>query len=316
MYSLHVQLKSERRIAMALTHLDKKVIGTYLSDVWKQELGTAKDPANRRWYEDGANHSGIGLYGGLTDTASTELIFDESQKAFTPESVVCDAATVDNRNGLAPQSTVELSHMYGNTTTTTHSTTNSIKAGVGLEFKAKATIFGIGGEAATKISFEYTHSWTDSTSVSETESHTFKQSVPINVPSGKVYQVVLTAKSQKLTVPYRALIYVHGMTETWFEGRVNGHYNWSMSAGEAFEKIGQWGKAGPESFSYGRDPKNGSRGVITQQGKVTAQQTADFVAQVYDITDSFKDERAPRRARVSAIGSAPMSGKLVQEIPF
>lgn len=303
---------------MALTYLDKKVIGTYLSDVWKQELGTGKDPANGKWYEDGANHHHIGLYGGLTDTASTELIFDESQKAYTPEKIVCDTAILDNRNGLAPQSTVELSYTYGNSTTTTHSTTNSIKVGVGFEFKAKATIFGIGGEATTKLSFEYTHSWTKSKSESETESHTFKQSVPINVPTGKVYQVVLMAKSQKLTVPYRALIYVDGITETWFEDRVKGHYNWSMRAGDAFAKIGQWGKAGPESHSYGRDPNRSSRGVITQQGQVTAQQTADFVGKVYDITDSYEDERAPRLARVSPIESASISipGNLVQEIPF
>jgi len=62
----------------------------------KKELGTGKDPANRKWYEDGANHDGIGLYGGLTDTASTELLFDESQKAYTPQKVVCDTATLDN----------------------------------------------------------------------------------------------------------------------------------------------------------------------------------------------------------------------------
>jgi len=303
-------------IAMALIHLDKKVIGLYLSDVWKKELGTGKDPANRKWYEDGANHDGIGLYGGLTDTASTELLFDESQKAYTPQKVVCDTATLDNLNGLAPQSTVELSYTYGNSTTTTHSTTNSLKVGVGFEFKAKATIFGIGGEATTKLSFEYTHSWTKSTSESESESHTFKQSVPIHVPSGKVYQVVLTAKSQKLTVPYRALIYVDGWTETWFEDRVKGHYNYSMSAGDAFLRIAQWGKAGAESHSYGRDPKNSSRGVITQYGQVTAQQTADFVAQVFDITDSYKNERAPRLTKVFAIGTVPISGNLVQEIPF
>jgi hypothetical protein len=301
---------------MTLTHLDKKVIGSYLSAVWKQELGTGKDPANGKWYEDGADHRGIGLYGALTDTALTELIFEESQKAYTPEIVVCDTATLDNRNGLAPQSTVELSYTYANSTTTSHSTTNSIKVGVGFEFKAKATLFGIGGEATTKLSFEYTHSWTDSTSESETHSYTFKQSVPITVPAGRVYQVILSAKSQKLTVPYRALIYVDGTTETWFEDRVKGHYNWSMSIGDAFAKIGQWGKAGAESHCYGRDPTNYGRGVITQYGKVTAQQTANFVAQVYDITASFKDERAPGLMRVFSVESAPVAGKLVHEIPF
>ena len=176
--------------------------------------------------------------------------------------------------------------------------------------------FGIGADITTKMSFEYTHSWTDSTSESETRSYTFRQSAPITVPAGKVYKVVLTAKSQKLTVPYRALIYVDGVTETWFEDRVKGHNNWSLRAGEAFEKIGQWGKAGAESHSYGRDPQKFWQGVITQYGKVTAQQTANFVAQVYDITASFKDEQEPGVMRLLSVESAPVAGKLVHEIPF
>jgi hypothetical protein len=301
---------------MALTHLDKKILGKYLSDMWKRELCTGRDPANGKWYENGANNDKAGLYGALTDNASTELLFDESQKAYTPESIVCDTATLDNRNGLAPQSTVELAYTYANATTTTHSTTNSIKVGVGFEIKAKASIFGIGGEATSKINFEYTHSWTDSRSENVSQSHTFKQSVPINVPSGRVYQVVLTAKSQQLTVPYRALIYVDGITETWFEGRVKGHYNWSLGAGLAFSKIAQWGLAGSESNSYGRDPKQPYRGVITQHGQVTAAQTADFVAKVYDITDTYKDERAPRLLRIAPRESMPISGVLVEEITF
>jgi len=89
-----------------------------------------------------------------------------------------------------------------------------------------------------------------------------------------------------------------------------------MSAGDAFLRIAQWGKAGAESHSYGRDPKNSSRGVITQYGQVTAQQTADFVAQVFDITDSYKTSGRHASQKVFAIGTVPISGNLVQEIPF
>lgn len=297
---------------MALTHLNKDVVCKYLTDMWRKELNTRQNPAGKKgqWKEEGAEPWSKGLYGGLTDTASTKLVFDESQKAYTPDIVVCNTATLDNRNGLAPKSTVELSYTYTDSTTTTHSTTNSIKAGVGFEFKAKATIFGIGGEATTKVSFEYTHSWTESTSECKSKSITFKQNVPIDVPNGKVYQVILTAKSQRLTVPYRALIFVDGRTDTWFESRVQGHYCHIKAAGEAFSKIAQWGLAGPESQSYGADPKRPSRGVITQRGLITAQQTTDFRAAVYDITDRYKDER------VFAIQGVPMAGHLVREIPF
>jgi hypothetical protein len=296
--------------------LDKKIIGGYVAEVWKKELNTGKDPANGRWYENGAQAGHLGLYGGLTDNASTELIFDEAQKNYYPECVVCDTATLDNRNGLAPQSTVELHHSYSNSTTTTHSTTNSLKVGVAEEIKAKVTLFGIGAESTTKFSFEYTHSWSDSTSVNESNTYTFKQGVTINTPAGKVYKAVLTARSQQLSVPYRAMIYVTGITETWFEDRVAGHYNWQMSAGDAFEKIARWGLAGSESHCYGRDPKDPCAGTIAQNGRVTARQTSDFVAKIYDITDTYEDETEQGMLKTCSVHAHPLMARLVMEIPF
>ncbi len=55
---------------MGLEYLDKNILGKYLSDMWKKELNTGRDPANRKWYENGANNDGIGLYSGITDHAS------------------------------------------------------------------------------------------------------------------------------------------------------------------------------------------------------------------------------------------------------
>ena len=300
---------------MALQFLDKTTIGSYLQRMWQRDLNTGEDPANGKWWENGANNDHIGLYGGLTDNASTQLAFNESQKQYIPEAVVCDTATIDNRNGLAPSSTVQLAYNYSKSSSTTHSTTDSIKVGIGVDIKASATIFGVGADVTTKFSFEYTHAWGTSNTETESQSYTFSQSVPVTVPSGKVYQVVLTAMSQKLVVPYTATVYVSGTTETWFEDRINGHYNWMMDAGTAFANIGQWGLAGSQSPQY-------TRAGVTQSGTVTAQQTTQFVATVYDITETFKpDGHPPALRRTIALDAAgqsadPVQGVVVQRIEF
>ena len=291
---------------MSLQFLDKTMIGSYLTAMWKKQLSTHADPANGKWLEDGANHDRHGLYGGLTDSAATQLQLDESSKQYIPEQVVCDDATLDNLNGLAPSSTVTLSYQYANSASTSHSTTDSIKVGVGVEVKASATLFGVGAEVTTKFSFEYTHSWSSSATESTSRAFTFSQSVPVNVPAGKVYKVVLTAMSQKLIVPYTATIAVHGVTETWFEDRVKGHYNHTMSAARAFANIGEWGLAGAQSASY-------SAAGVSQRGTVTASQTTQFVAKIYDITATYKPQGLqPNAAR----RSLPVEAVLVQEIPL
>lgn len=297
---------------MALQFLDKSTIGSYLSAMWQKDLNTGEDPANGQWYENGANGDGIGLYGGLTDNAATQLQFDESSKQYIPQAVVCDSATLDNTNGLAPNSTVQLSYQYSNSSSTTHSTTDSIKVGIGVDIKASATFFGVGVDVTTKFSFDYTHAWGTSTTETESNTYTFSQSVPITVPTGKVYQVVLTAMSQKLIIPYTATVAISGSTETWFEDRINGHYNWNMDGGSAFQLIGQWGLAGTNSPSY-------SSAGVTQNGTVTAQQTTQFVAKVYDITASQGNQAGLLRySPVAEDGSseAPVNGNLVEEIPF
>lgn len=300
---------------MSLTFLDKATISSYLQKMWQKDLNTTEDPANGQWYENGANNDNIGLYGGLTDNAATQLQFNEAQKQYIPEAVVCDTATLDNRNGLAPSTTVQLSYSYAKSSSTTHSTTDSIKVGVGVDIKASATIFGVGADVTTKFSFEYTHSWGTSTTETETNTYTFSQSVPVTVPEGKVYQVVLTALSQKLVIPYTATVAISGTTETWFEDRINGHYNWMLDAGTAFADIGQWGLAGSDSTSY-------SAAGVTQSGTVTAQQTTQFVAQVYDITATYQPNSvAPAIARAATIApngssAAPVQGRLVKSIPL
>src|SRR5262249_16064130 len=73
-------INSSKVQQMSLQFLDKTVIGSYLQAMWKRDLNTGKDPANGKWFENGANNDHVGLYGGLTDNAATQLAFNESQK--------------------------------------------------------------------------------------------------------------------------------------------------------------------------------------------------------------------------------------------
>lgn len=298
---------------MSLQYLDKNLLGQYLSAAWKKNLNTGKDPANGRWYEDGANHDKVGLYGGLTDNLATQLIFDTNQQVYQPQQVVTATAVADNRNGLAPHQTVQLSHQYSNTTSVTHSETIGFKVGISESIKAKADFIVAGAEETTTLSVEFNFSWTESKTETQSVTDTFSQQVPIDVPSGKVYQAILYATNQVITVPYRALVYVNGRTETWFEDRVQGHFNWSVDAATMFTWINQYGAAGAQSHMYGSD---GSQGIVTIHGTLTAQQLINFDGKIYDITSTYIDHStAPGVSRV-AVNNAPGQGQLVNEIKF
>lgn len=301
---------------MALQFLDKAKIGSYLTAMWQKDLKTDEDPANGEWYEKKPNGKTGGLYGGLTDNAETKLEFDEASQKYFPELAVRDTATLDNRNGLAPHAKARLVYQYTNSATTTHSTSNSVKVGIGLEITAKATIpiIGAGGEVKTTFNFDYTHEWGDTQSKTESKTLVFSQSVEIDVPTGKVYQAVLEALGQKLIVPYTATIKVTGMTETWFEDRIDGRYNYKMLARDAFEKIRKWKLAGSESSSF-------SRKGFSQKGTVSAEQTTHFVAKIYDVTEAYEKEKthsATERVIIDEGGKAStvLEGNLVMTIPF
>ena len=121
---------------MALTNLVEALVVDHLKRLWRARLGPHPGaPGTDIVY-------GTQLTSGLRDQAATELVFDESQKDYIPASIVCDTATIDNRNGLAPHASVELSYTYAQSVSSSHSTSNSIKVGVGADIKGKATIFG------------------------------------------------------------------------------------------------------------------------------------------------------------------------------
>ena len=273
---------------MALTILEQDKIKSVLTAMWKKALNTDQDPANGRWFTNGANNDGKGLYGGLTDSIDTTAIFDMANKNYSPTQRLAASSIVDNRNGLTPSASVTLSYKYADTVSTTHTTSHAVKLGFGFEFKAKAEIFGVGGEATTKFNIEYQYTSSDSKTETQTREHSISQHVPVNVPTGKVYKAVLVAAVQKIDVPYHLNVYVSGQTETWFERQVNGHYNWMLDVGSAFAIA-----ADPQ---YRREG-NTTKGLVTGvTGMLTAQQTADFTVQTWDVTSEFPALKASQPA--------------------
>lgn len=302
---------------MALQFLNVQTVSPYLAGAWKRQLNTGEDPANGRWYTNGANNDGIGLYGGLTDTLPTGLVFDQSKLVYLPKQIVASSSIVDNRNGLTPQSTITLSYSYTDTNSTSHTITNSIAVAAGVDITGGVD-FLVEGKVTAKFSLTYTFSYSSTTSETTSSTQTFSQSVPMNVPTGKIYKGVLTAAVESIQVPYTANMIVRGTTETWFEDRVNGHYNWSTDAGTMFGWINSYGTAGADSALY-RD-LGGGQGAVVVSGVLNAQQTANFQAQVYDITDGAPQDvsklEVSSPAALPADESPVPEGKLVETINF
>ena len=312
---------------MAINILSVPVLQQALQKVWQKNLGTSEDPANGKWFTNGANNDSIGLYGGLTDTVPTQLTFNKGAQQYLPSQITCTSSIVDNRNGLNPKGSTTLSYSYTNSSSYSQTSTNSISNTSKVGFEVSASFEGIGAKASTEFSVTMSYSMAQTSGTVTSATNTFSQTIDIDVPKGKVYQAVLTATLQKLQVFYTCAIQVTGTTETWFEDRINGHYNWSMDAGQAFSLINQYGAAGGDSSLYG---SNGGTGTVTVSGTLTAQQTANFVAQIYDITANYNPEAQPQPAglmleavgnqrltRLAALGTQPMpKGTLVKTIPF
>jgi Clostridium epsilon toxin ETX/Bacillus mosquitocidal toxin MTX2 len=294
---------------MALNSLDLSIVGPFIGSAWQRQLNTSEDPANGRWYFDGANHDGIGLYGGLSDAVPTGLVFNDNSMTYVPHQIMAASSIVDNRNGLVPQSTVQLSYSYTNSSTTSTTMTHSVKVGLGLDIKAKADFIIAGAEATVKMSVDYTFSYSSTTSETKSDTITVSQSVPVTVPTGKVYKAVLAATSQSLRVPYTATIVVTGKSETWFEDRINGHYNWMADAGTVWGWINQYRTAGDDSALYHN--LGGGQGGVSVSGVLDASQVANFQVQVYDITGG--SEQDVKRAMDSGIAAAGVGESLVPE---
>lgn len=270
---------------MALTILDQNSIASLLTAMWKKELNTGEDPSNSgRWNTNGANNDGVGLYGGLTDSIDSAPTFDLANKNYSPTQRLAASSTVDNRNGLAGSTSVTLSYSYANSVSTTHTVSRALKVGLGIDFKVSAEFFGVGTDVTTKFSIDYTYSSSDASSTTQTRTQTVSQQVQVNPPTGKVYKAVLVGSAQQIDVPYHLNVHVSGRTETWFENRVNGHYNWAIDIGTAFSIAGN-----PQ---YMRDSATGQGLVTGVTGMLTAQQTTGFVVQTWDVTASTPPSHA------------------------
>src|SRR6516225_3344962 len=111
-------------------------------------------------------------------------------------------------------STVPLTYTQGETTTTTATVSNSVKAG--FSFGAQGTIFN------GSVTFEYTYTWGRETSTMASNSKTLRQAIPVTVHTGKIYKTVLSGVTKEINVPFTATIDVSGKSETWFETQVQG----------------------------------------------------------------------------------------------
>lgn len=148
------------------------------------------------------------------------------------------------------------------------------------------------------MKFSVTFNYTSTTSTTTSDAQTFSQSLPIDVPKGRVYKGVLLATVRSIQVPFTATIIVGGTSETWFANAVLGHYNWAADAGTLFGWIAQFGAAGTDSAQY-RD-LGGGRGGLVVSGVLQSEETADFQARVYDVTDAPSTTgQVPGRASAS-----------------
>jgi hypothetical protein len=282
---------------MSLNFLDKRIVGAIIIDAWQNHFSTEMDPADGQWFTNGPGNNG-GLYGILTDSLASELKFLQNQQGLTINKIAAATGTADNRNGLTPEQTVTLTYSYQDSSSTSHSTTNALKVATGIDINAKTDFFGTGGGVTVKFSTEYSYSWTEGSSKSQSETKTFSQQVPIkNIPSGKVYQVTLLADKADIRVPFYADIILQGQSVANFPSPVNGQKTWMIDAGTLCEWINKYGSAGDESYKYMRDPDNPKQGLIRLQGNLTAAQTTNFTAMTNDITDSFKGNVQPALSR-------------------
>jgi hypothetical protein len=292
---------------MSLQYLNTTAIGDALSCAWQQYLGTSEDPANGQWYTDGANGDAVGLYGGLTDFGANTITLDHGAAARTLQHIVGDSQLVENLFGLRPSANVNLSYQGPASVSNTHSNVAAVSNGNLLTIDVNETVTVGGGP----VPVAFTFASTDSGPVNAMSADTFTRSVPVTVPSGKAYQVFLTALLQQVTIPYTVEITISGETETWFANPINGHYNWRRDAGTVFGWIRQYACAGGDSPSYSA---MGASGIITLTGSVVITEATTFGMAIYDVTAEFQAN--PGSMRTGPGTPLPATAPLVQQVPF
>ncbi|PCJ91616.1 MAG: hypothetical protein COA50_16405 [Flavobacteriaceae bacterium] len=297
---------------MALQFIDKKYIAAILIDVWQNYLNTEKDPTSGKYYTSGPNNSG-GLYGGLTDTLADKLAYDPGKYFFSPHQKTQMNATYDNRDGKMGnpmEKDVDVTFTWEDSTTTEHSKTTGITTGVTEEIALSTSFAVVEASFTTTISFEATHSWTDTETKTKSASKSINLPLPLVVPEGKAYQVVLTYNEDALTVDYLAKVFLSGTSWAYFDSPVNGKKIHSLDAGTLCKLINKYGSAKNPESSYGQNSKDLKQGFIAYKGKINATQNHNFVVRVFDVTanyDPSTSKSIPKNAKVVNQQKVPIS---------
>lgn len=267
---------------MSIKHLEKSYLQLLLKAFWQDELGTKKDPANGKWYETGAQGDG-GLYGAVKDADDIKIILDEDHKKLERiQSSVINSYLDNSQSNVDTELSTQLSYTFLSSETHTKTTSHNIKFAIGYEIKATAGIIFTEVEEKIKVNFEYQYSTSKTDSETSSSSSTISHIVKLTVPAGKIYKASLVGTVQKVSVPFTALVEFNGTTGTWFESRVNGHYHWISSIGQAFKQINAKRLAGNDSNRFT------SRG-IEDKGIINNTQQFDFKVIITDVTDQINN---------------------------
>jgi hypothetical protein len=269
-------------MALQLQYFQASLLGSYLVDAWQNHLQTEADPTDGRWFVNGPNN-GPGLLGGLQDQLATNLVLDQGQMSVNKTPQVAATATADNRNGLLTSATTTVNWTVTTSATSTQSTSDSIKAGISQKIAVEVADVKL----ETTISFDYTYSWSDTQSTTHTQSESYSEQVPLTVPAGRVYKVIVLGDSNAITIPYSAQIFLTGVSQTNFANPVNGQSNWSTDAGTICNWINQYGSAGNDKMQFGADPTNPQRGIASLHGTMNVNQSANFTIYAFDVTSSY-----------------------------
>ncbi|BAQ66140.1 DUF4114 domain-containing protein [Geminocystis sp. NIES-3709] len=204
---------------MALSYVDPSYIKPILFDFWlTQDTDYTNPDGNGEWDTTSpeftpSEYSG-GLYGGLTDSVTQN--FDTANAVYIPTGLTSAPITIDNSNGLetlAETATLSISYAVGQTITKTSS--EAFTAGVSASFSVKENEILAEETESVTFSLSATYSLAQSDTTSTVTTTTTSLAVPVNVPSGKIYQVVLVGETAKATIPYTFIVTLEGNTNAF-----------------------------------------------------------------------------------------------------
>jgi hypothetical protein len=280
---------------MALSTFDEQVYGhQYLVQAWQEYLNTSKDPANGEWWTNSPTNDNMGLYGGLDDEQQPTN-FDTDNQTYIPIQGTSQSVRTDNTNGLNPEVTAKLGYSYSQGNTTQHTVSDAISASVSEAVNVNFEVAG----STTTFKLTDTLTLTDSSTHSTVTTVDSEVDVPVQVPTGKIYETYLTYLQEELDVPFTMQVTITGNSETWFDDRVNGHYNWVQDIGDLTIVMGQnsIGESDGVSWSWGFSPV--SEGVLNLSGIAKMYAGGAYTVKTIDVTPSTAATKAERDALVA-----------------